>query len=251
MVKPASAERNSDERKPASRPTQSAYTTGDGSSAFAVGSNDHGVFQTGDYASVYIGDYLKQSPMWTRESEKPAAGLKTRLSLAALLGVVADIATVVGVNVGSLHFEGVRHIYEDVRNNGWHVLWAHNPTVIMAFVVALVFTVLPSALFFSRLQREKYVPGALGGYIYERRDGRLVKSRVSAQCVVPHCDGSLKLRRVTVGKESYTATDARGEKVQKTRPIKDYRLVCRENRDHRFPFDRTAVKREHTVARRA
>jgi|SRR4051794_25789176 len=217
--------------------------SGDRSSLYhQAGDSSRYYNQSGDGSSIHIGDYLEQRPSTQREKEARAWGATWGLRAAAVVAVIANICTITGLPSDKLQFAGLSTWVENIRRHGFLSPEAPAPTtaVMTVFVTSLGVLVLILVKWWELRQR-KYVMG-LRGKIYERRHGKLMKSRITGRCLIPYCGDLLRLRNVEVGRTSYMTTDSQGRTVQKERSKKDIRLVCAENPDHRFPFDRTNVR---------
>jgi hypothetical protein len=221
---------------------QNANTTGPRSPIFASGANSQNYSQLGDNSSIHIGDYLDQLPPMARDKETHAWGATWGLRVAALVALIANLSTIFGLSLGDLHFTGLWPAIREAFKDG--PLVGSAPSV----HPAVWFTFIGSAAVLSlwlglrlQLRRKKYLR-TIRGSIYERRHGRPTKSRLSGECPIPHCGSKLKLRKIEVARVPYTVKDSQGNLVPKERSEKGDRLVCTENPDHYFRFDRTNVR---------
>lgn len=222
----------------ASGVAQLAQTSGNQSPVIASGAHSRNVYQSGERSTVHIGDYLDQLPQTTREDSKSARGTTLGLGLVTALGAASSIATITGLDVGELRLGGLLPLVRDVREDGLlPALAQHDSSVLLRLTFCLILMLLPLT-FYSRLRQRGWV-SSIRGRIFERRDGRLTSARVVGICPIPHCGGPTRVKRVVVDHKPYTTQDLQGRQVQKERAIKEFRLVCRRNGDHRFRFDVT------------
>lgn len=223
---------------PTSGVTQLAQTSGNHSPVVAAGAHSRNVHQWGTNPTVHIGDYLDQLPPTMREREKGARGTTWGLGLIATLGAASSVATITGLNIGRLQLDGLLPIFRAIGEDGiFSALARHDTFILIRLLFCLLLIGLPVS-FYLRLRQRGWVSSGRGR-IYERRNGRLTSARIVGKCPIPHCGAPTRVKRVVVDHKTYTTNDAQGRQVQKERAIRDFRLVCRANGDHRFRFDVT------------
>lgn len=186
----------------------------------------------GANSPIYYGTADQVSPVPMRTKSRSFVRVAW-LRVAAVLTMVGTVCSITGITFKDFEFKGLIESYAGVFTSGQTAL-AVIPAL-MLFLACMLSLVSIIALL-GGLGFKKYVM-SYGGAIWENRAGRLTRTKLKAECPICHTR-TLTLRRITVRTESYKTTNAKGEKVDKERAVREPRLICSRNpSDHIFKFD--------------